>query len=337
MTPPTSGKALLVRMDRIGDLILTLPVDGLFKDWNVCWAISPGLEFIARHAEPPRTFVTVGPRFSLAEFRKLFRFLRAERFDLAVVFHAPWWVSLALWLARVKIRVGVKSQWHSFLFFNKGVRQKRSQASYHESEYNRRLVASGLGLERAEDPSPLVLRPPLESFSARPRFEDYVVVHPGMGGSARNWPMEFYSELIKKLLTAGPVVVTGSASDRPWVEPILAAVGEHPRLERLELSDPKDWLFVLARASAVLAPSTGTLHVSAALGTPTLGIYSPVAVQAPKRWAPRGPSVAVLYPAGDCPGHRSCLMKACPRFDCMRDLGVEEVWDALNRIRRKGF
>ncbi|MEN0059029.1 MAG: glycosyltransferase family 9 protein, partial [Bdellovibrio sp.] len=53
---------------------------------------------------------------------------------------------------------------------------------------------------------------------------------------------------------------------------------------------------VLGAAKAVIVPSTGIAHLAASLGTPVIGLYSPVRVQHPRRWAARGPQVKILMP-----------------------------------------
>lgn len=57
----TGVKAVFIRLDKIGDLIATLPADELSflkeKDIQVSWVISKGLGFIASHAVPQRSFL----------------------------------------------------------------------------------------------------------------------------------------------------------------------------------------------------------------------------------------------------------------------------------------
>jgi len=334
------NKALLIRLDRIGDLILTLPIDQMdcLAGKSVTWAISPGLSFLVERSVPQRHFITIEKKYSWSSFRQLLKHLKSENYDLTIAFHAPWWVALALWWARIPCRVGVKSQWFSFLFYNRGIRQKRSYALFHESEYNRRLVFSGLNLPSDSQPlHPLRLQAADVDLSKKLglRFQEYYVVHPGMAGSARNWTIPLYIELIKRLLARNNVVLSFSASDHKWVDPIIENFGEHPKLQWMELREADDWLYLLSHARAVLAPSTGTVHVSASLGTPTVGIYSPVKVQSPKRWSPLGENVSVVWPDVECPGHFKCLMEDCPRFDCMRDISVEQVLGAILKAQRE--
>lgn len=79
----------------------------------------------------------------------------------------------------------------------------------------------------------------------------------------------------------------------------------------------KQWLGVLSGATAVVGPSTSVVHLSAAMGVPTIGLYSPIRVQRAKRWGPRGVQVIVHEPTVLCPASSKCLGADCPFFDCM--------------------
>src|SRR5690606_15877302 len=147
-------------------------------------------------------------------YRQLLDYLQKEKPDMAVSFQAPWWVSMALWKAGVKVRAGVRSQWHSFLFLNKSLRQKRSEARQHEADYNADLLAYAadelekrlldLNSVHGSYKSPLLkLKDPgqLDLSKWGLEKEKYIVVHPGMAGSALNWSQEKYVELIRNLTT----------------------------------------------------------------------------------------------------------------------------------------
>lgn len=344
MTTETSPRILFVRLDRIGDLVLSLPVDESFTGSH--WWIPRGLKFVTDHSSPPRAATEVDRKISFPQFWRLLISVRAARFDRAVVFHAPWWVSVLLYLAGIPVRVGVRSQWHSFLFFNRGVRQKRSRAEFSELEYNYQLVEKGFR-EASLPRSNLKLEghlsgAALSEFLAGHGLEagKYSVVHPGMGGSARNWPIDRYEELVRELLVNEKVVITGTPADEPYVTPLRL------QLRNLEGSTQFVWLngklkggellSVLAGARTVTAPSTGVLHLAASTGAPTLGLFSPVRVQKPKRWGPQGPRTAVLMPDVECPGEMSCLGPACEKFDCMRLISMSEARRTLTELAGEG-
>jgi heptosyltransferase I len=332
-TKQETKRALFVRLDRIGDLVLTLPTEEAFETAKVDWWIPPGLSFITHSANPARHAREVGRKLDWSIFTSLVREIRRQKYHLAVVFHAPWWVGFALWLARVPLRVGVRSQWHSFLFFNRGVRQKRSRAEHSELEYNYRLIESGLGLSHGALP-----RSSLKLESKKPELLSrldltplsYTVVHPGMGGSALNWPSEKYAELIERLKEFGKVVITGTASDEAFLGPLRERLSKQEHVVWLDGKLKGDELIsVLGQARAIIAPSTGVLHLAASTGRPTVGIFSPVRVQHPKRWGPQGAKTSVAIPQVNCPGELTCLGEVCPHFNCMETITPQSVLESL--------
>ncbi len=291
-------RVVFVRMDRIGDLVLTLPVDELLgSECEVVWAVSLNLGFLPQVSNPKRQFIELGSSFLY--FVKFFQFLLKYKPDVAIVFHGPWWVSFALFLARVPLRSGVLSQWHSFLFLNSGLRQKRSLGLQHEFDYNLELVEKIFKIKKQSNPYLKIFNQnylkTLNKFALQP--QQYYVIHPGMGGSALNWPLEGYLQLIQILCEKNKVVITGTAQDKKWLEPLQKKLPSSDNIlwlnEKLNLYEVLD---ILKGARATVAPSTGIVHLSASVETPTIGIYSPILVEAPTRWGPRGKFVRVLVP-----------------------------------------
>lgn len=300
-------KVLLIRLDKIGDLISTMCVDqaSFMKDYQVRWVIAKGLSFVPEHAEPKRAYLELSKnKEDVSESLKTLRaFIREYQADIAVSFQAPWWVNFALWIERVPVRAGVLSQWHSFLFLNKGLRQKRSRAIKHEADYNLDLLKHACGVNSSELTPILKLKAPMnpELLAAHKLSEkNYVVVHPGMAGSALNWPIPHYIELIEKLAPDTQVVLTGTPADEPWLTEIKAIFKDHPQFLNLQNKLKASELFtVLQSAKAVVVPSTGVAHMAASLGTPVIGLYSPLRVQHPRRWAARGEKIHIFVPKAE--------------------------------------
>lgn len=294
-------KNLLIRMDKIGDLVLSLPVDQVFdSNDQTVWFITQGLEFFPVHASPKRQFVSFQKQFSWSEFKRMYSEIKKMSPDRAIVFQAPWWVGLALWCASVPIRVGVLSKWHSFLFFNKGLRQKRSKAEKHEAQYGLELVeyATNQNFE-FKDLKPLSLSSGLSSEELSQwglGGMDYIVVHPGMAGSALNWPIPKYIEFIEEISKNIMVIVTSGPHDQKYVGPIQKEFSKSGNVKVLEGLSLKQLLLILEKSKGVLAPSTGVLHLAASTGVPSLGIYSPIGVERALRWGPRGLCADTLTP-----------------------------------------
>ena len=317
--------ALFIRLDRMGDLILTLPCDErVSQSHRVHWIIPSGLDFVGDAASPPRSFNTMEKLGSWENFKKLRSIIKTIKPEVSVSFHVPWWVNFCLWFSGVRTRGGVLSQWHSYLFLNKGLRQKRSQCEHHELEYNFLLTEHVFDLDSTPDSwSSLELVEPKNETLGFETDQDYYVVHPGMGGSALNWPTENYVELITQLSKQATVVITGTKSDDDYLRPIKLALKENPKVVWLDKQlSGSQLLILLNHAKAVVAPSTGVLHLSASLGVPSVGIYSPIQVHRPQRWGPKGRQVVSFEPTVSCPAQFECLKEACQHYPCMSKMSV---------------
>jgi len=330
---------VLVRMDKIGDLVVSMPVDEhpVFAGQRVHWLITKGLSFIAEQAAPKRAATEFKRGFGPGEFMRLVLWFRRNNPRTVVLLHSPWWVGAAAWLAGVPERMGRLSQWHSFLFLNVGVRQSRKGSEQHESDFNFDLVEWGFnqlggrhtGNIKLVKRNYLRLSPPnpFGTIDARGlKSKGYRVVHPGMGGSALNWPAENFRELIGRLAADSVVLITGTKADYKFVNQI-SAVKDLPNVKWL-VDELKvfELLDILSQAKSVTAPSTGVLHLAASLGTPVVGIYSPRKVEHPRRWGPKGQVCQVLVP----PVAETEMINP----DVMREISVEQAYRAVLNVER---
>jgi ADP-heptose:LPS heptosyltransferase len=166
-----------------------------------------------------------------------------------------------------------------------------------------------------------------------------------MGGSALNASDARYAQWVETLRTWFPdtslLLSEGpSAIDKQMIDGIRKRFPEIPVLEKVELDVLRE---IFRMAMAVIAPSTGPLHLAHAVGTPTLGVFSPVKSHRATRWAPWGGvgRKHVLVPKVDCPGTRDCLGAKCPQFPCMDrielDRSVRDFFDAKESAARVGL
>lgn len=326
-------KVLLIRLDKIGDLICTLCVDqvSFLKDCDVQWAIAKGLSFVPENADPQRKFVELDKTNWRESLPKLRQFLRELKPDIAVSFQAPWWVSFALWREGVPTRSGVRSQWHSFIFLNKGLRQRRSLATQHEADYNLDLLLHAFKIQEdiTQEKTPILklVAPNNPGLLEKHHLMagKYLVVHPGMAGSALNWPIPRYIELIEKVIPHTPVVLTGTPADEPWLKDIKKHFNGDSRVLSLQNElKATELMTVLKNAKAVIVPSTGVAHIAASLGTSVLGLYSPLRVQHPRRWAARGEHVHIFVPKE----HPEQTLGP----ECMEEIKVDDLLKTLSSL-----
>jgi len=325
----TLRNILVIRTDRLGDVILTLPVCSTLR------RALPGarIAMLVRNYVRP---VIAGNRFvddvvweddlhgSRRPFHEVRNEIREKRFDAVVVVRPTLRNALLAASAHVPMRVGTGYRWYSGLFTNR-VYEHRKTAQRHELEFNLNLLSPlGVTADLSSPPQYGItvtekarsdIRSILKSYGVVDQHR-IVVLHPASGGSAREWAPDRFREVGLRLakLDGVRVVVTGMPTEERTLRrvlerscpPFLSLVG------RLALGS---LAALLERASLFIANSTGPLHLANALGTPVIGLYPPIRPMSAARWGPYGGTSVVLSGTGpdDCErcvrsGHCACML-----------------------------
>jgi heptosyltransferase III len=342
----TFRNILLVRTDRIGDVVLSLPCAALVK------RAFPGatVTFLARQYTAPLARMSPDIDEVISDdpadsARALAEKLRSSRFDAAVLLHPEARLGWALLLAGIPVRVGTAFRWYSFLL-NRRVRQHRKFSLKHELEHNLELVAKGLKIrtsaDRVQRPfyAPRIIIPEDLITSTLTKVKvgerrSYIVVHPGSGGSAMDWPLDRFAELTDRILDTEAgipdtgVVVTLGPGEEALRQQFEQTLKTKP-LWVTGLSLP-EMAGVLSQAKLVVANSTGPLHIAAAAGTRVIGLFCPVVPCHPRRWGPYGEGHAVIMP-DDGKTCRKCAGPGCGQYDCMRAITADRVFDKIKEM-----
>ncbi len=263
------------------------------------------------------------------------RRVRAERFDAAVVTWASFGSSLLPFLARIPVRVGQARRTYSRLFTRRIV--VRSELGDRTTHWTQILLdfARALGCDVA-DATPVFSVAAAARDALAPKLVaagidgPYIVLHPtrGIAAARGRWPVDALGALARALAHAhgAAVAVTGSQGDGPIAERVAEIGGAVSLAGRTSLAE---FAALAAGARAVVAIDSGPMHIAAAVGAPTLGIFA-LRSDEPLRWAPLGPRTAVLCGTYPCPpSHRK---ETCPDFACIEALAVPSVLLALDQL-----
>jgi heptosyltransferase-2 len=160
----------------------------------------------------------------------------------------------------------------------------------------------------------------------------YYVLHPTRGLSAQRtrWPLDGFVALARRLVARDgvPVLISGSPEDAALAEAIADRAGRGVTTVAGATSIGV-FAALTERATAVVAMDSGPMHVAAAVGAPTVGIFA-LQSDEPDRWAPKGARTAVVRPTYPCPpGHRK---ETCPDFACVRELDSAAILHALDGL-----
>ena len=328
------------RTDKIGDLVVSLPVAEAIKEGDpgaaVTFVTSPRTAEIARacpfidgvleHDENVR---------SLRAVRDLARKVRSARPDVAVFLRPTLTAALATLAAGVPTRVGTAYRYFSPLF-TKRVREHRRYATKHELDYNLGILAAVLR-PPARTYLPRIVVPETSEQYAREALAErglarksFAIVHPGSARSARNFPIGAYAALADFLECdlGVRVLVTGADPEAG----LIAEMASHRRTRSLTLVGAPGLLHltaVIGEACLLISGSTGPMHLAGAVGTPTVSFFSPVRSTSPRRWRALGPRAEVILPpVPECP---TCVGKDCKYFDCMDRIPMDAAKEAVRR------
>ncbi|HUU29815.1 MAG TPA: glycosyltransferase family 9 protein [archaeon] len=341
------ARILLVRNDRIGDLVLTTPavevLGNKLPGSKIDLLCSAYAEPVVRRNPYLSEVLTDRGAHDGSDLKELTSLVREHGYDCAVVLVHSLKNARLVKRAGILLRIGPFVRWYAPFYFNRAVRQKRSRGEKSEAVYNIDLLRP-LGIKSGELPPAKVLPDPkavawAESFCDRELGEWHrrplVVVHPGMGGSALNWPEDCWKELVWLLEreTEYMVLVTGSDNERGLLARVTGEVRSGGRVRIKTGMSLEHLIGLLSLARVVAAPSTGPLHLAAAMSVPTVGIYSPVRAHHPVRWGPVGRGrIKIFLPPVDCPGTLRCLENRCPLFPCMGLFRPEEALEYIRSI-----
>ena len=296
---------LVVRTDRIGDVLLTLPtIEALklnFPNARIAMLLN---SYTADLVEGIADVLIYSNSRGIAPkpFFEMLAELRRARFDAVIVAFPRFRVALLLWLAGIPVRVGTGYRWYSFLF-NKKIFEHRKIAEKHEAEYNLSLL-KGVGCEVSSRPELKIVISEQERKKASDILQSMevsgsdrvVLLHPGSGGSARDWRPDNFAILAAELKKLGfCVIISGGKTETHLVQSVMQKAGDGVKSFVSDLS-LKEFAAFIQTAKLFVANSTGPLHIAAAVQTPVIGFYPPVPVISPKRWGPLTEKKIIFVP-----------------------------------------
>ena len=280
-------------------------------------------------------------RLGLARQWELAGKLRAGGYGQALIMSRKWKAALAPWLAGIPRRTGFIGEARFGLLNDPRPGERKLPRMI--DQMGALALPKGAALP-AEWPLP-ELKVPADELSAwRGRQglageeRPVVTLSPGAVGAGKAWPPSHYAALARALAKDGVAVwVLGGPAESALAREIAAAGpqgGEYVR--DLTSNDLRNAILALAAADASVTNDSGLMHVSAAIGTPTVAIFGPTS---PWHWKPLNPVAAILEPPGDEAARERARLVGndAVRHRNTADVTVETVLEAVRKVlaRRK--
>lgn len=329
----STGAIILSRTDSIGDVMLTLPMAGWIKRRYP----HKRVVFIGRTYTRPvlRCCTHVDEVITLEELRasvdpvEMLGSLGAS--ELAHVFPQR---EVAQWgkAAGIPVRIGTAHRWWHWTTCNVRPWFSRRKSDLHEAQLNFKLLEPPGGMvmpSLAEIIGDTGFVPPAPDVTVQALLRPHkrvLILHPGSRGSAVEWGIRNHVELARSLDPARyAVYFTGTEAEGLSFRSALPVDLPHVQdlSGRLQL---EQLIALIARSHALVAASTGPLHIAAACGIRAIGLYAPRRPIHPGRWAPLGRDAHALVHDPACV--RCAEGEAC---DCVTRIPPQRVKDLIER------
>lgn len=341
----TAQRFLCVRLDSLGDVLMTTPAMAAIKATQpeshitlmtsaAGAAVAPQLPMVddVWVYDAPWLKATALRENSQPEYA-LFEALRSRQFDAVVIFtvysQSPLPAAFMAYMADVPLRLAHCRE-NPYQLLTDYIRDPEPKLTRHEVQRQLDLVASvgyrtldqRLRLTVPESAHRRVVHRLTElglNFS-----QPWIVIHPGASAPSRRYPPESFAAVARSLMQLGITpVFTGTRPERPLVDNIRKQldISVPSLVDQLDLAELSA---LIAAAPLLLSNNTGPAHLAAALGTAVVDLYALTNLQHTPWQVPH----RVLFHDVPC---RLCYKSICPEghHNCLRLLAPQAVVAAV--------
>lgn len=339
-----NGGRLLVRAQNwIGDVVLATAslrcIRESFPDSKVSVVAKPWVIPILAHNPHIDEIIEYdgrGAHRGLSGMLRLARYLRARRFEGAILLQRAFEAALIAHLAGIPDRMGYATDGRGFLLTHKA-RSSKEEFRIPRLEHDLKLL-EGFGL-KVNEKALLVPIGREQKVTADRRLHDLgigrrealVGFSPGAVGSAlKRWHPERFAELAVRLLNAygARVLVFGAPGERQLGEEICRMTARPGVINLAGLTSLDEAIALIGLCGLFVTNDSGLMHVGAALDVPLVAVFGPTD---PARTAPWSERYALVHDEGiDC---RGCKMRRCKHNHmCMDGITVERVFQTAREL-----
>jgi len=337
--PPAPRRILVIRLDRIGDVVLSTPVLQVlrqrFPHAFIAMMVRPACEDLVRgnpYLNDVLLYDKEGRHRRIWPTIRFARSLRRYEFDTALVLHPT---NRSHWIPRlagIPVRIGYrrKSAW----LLTHRLPHRKQEGKRHEAEYTLDML-SVLGISDGQA-LPFIPVAPAAAQRIHARLAEasiqpgdtVVGVHPSASCISKRWMPQRFAEVADRLASERNVriVLIAGDADRAYAQDV-ARMMRSPALNMAGQLSLGELAALLARCRLLISNDSGPVHIAAAVGTPVVDIFGRnQAGLSPQRWGPLGEGHVVLHKEVGCV---TCLAHRCDiEFLCLTSLSTEEVYQA---------
>lgn len=326
-------RIVISKVNQIGDVLFTLPLATALKQKDPsCTIIFLGRGYtkaLIEHYVDVDEFADWEAISKLPEAEQLQAF-KGFKPDIFLHIYPQKPIARLAKKAGIPIRIGTSHRVYHWLTCNRWISVSRKKSDLHETQLDMQHLTP-FGIKRdfsLKEISDMRKFTPFEGqFDALNLLDPNkfnLILHPLTRGRHIEWPLASFAELVKHLdKDKFNIFVTGSPAEGEEIRPFMIDPFEHVHDLCGKISLDELMMFI-AKADGMVCASTGPVHLAAAFGIHTLGLYAPIKPFHAGRWGPVGPKAEVMVVDKDCEACRDGS-----RCQCIGLLTVAQVKKTL--------
>jgi len=332
---------LIVRTDRIGDVILSLPLAGIVKKYypecKVTFLVKNYTKELVENHPYIDNILTLKEEVGKVNIKENVKEIKKYNFDSSIIVYPTFATAFIIFLSGINHRIGTGYRWYSFLF-NEKVYEHRKYAERHELEFNVNLLRK-FNINGNITPASIRFNLYINPESDKKVKQDLreknvdpakpiIIFHPGSLGSSIDLPIERFIELVQLVndRTGFQISITGSSNEKELCEKLVLNKRIKNFAGKFSLSELKS---IISLSDIFVSNSTGPIHISAALNKYTIGFYPKILACSAKRWGPYTEKAIIFTPETNC---ENCDREQCNNLNCMSSINVMNVFVEIEKI-----
>ena len=257
-----SRSIAIVRTDKLGDMVLTLPMVNALKEFcpnsHIDFIASSYTEVLLRGQNLINNYHFIDK--TQGGINQIFS---SNSYD-AVFFPRPRFEEIfSAFRHRIPLRVGSAYRIYSFL-----LNQKVYQ---HQAKLLKPIIPNGISIDNI--------------YASHSSDRIKIIIHPGGGGSAPKWSASNYGNLAKLLIDNNfcDIIITGTQDELALAD-IVQTISGNRAINLCGKLSLEQMMLLISQSECLVANSTGVLHIAAALGIKVMGFYPNTPSMSSKRW-----------------------------------------------------
>ena len=267
---------LITRHDKIGDFVTALPMCKVLKEQTnhkVVMLVSKVNVTLAKNCD----FIDEVIEYT-DNSTELLRRIAPFKFDVSISGYIDFNLGFTLFWSRIPVRIAPATK-IAQIFFNKTLKQRRSEVSKTEWMYNLDL------LKEFDESLVLDFKRPLIEVKKTFSSDGFIIFHVGSGGSSEgNLTLDDYLKLAKSVCEKVDIIFSFGPDDYESKKYITTHVDFKAQIKD-EFTSLEDFMKYIAYSKVFISTSTGPMHLAGLTNTTTLSFFGSSLFASSKRWA----------------------------------------------------